>query len=484
MSVWNLNEKKRKYIELDKDISTDILIIGGGLTGLNTAYYLQSMENICVVDANIIGHVVTLNSTAKINYFQQRIYTDIEKATNFESASKYLYSQLEAIENLVKIIKSEKIDCDLKKVPSYVFANSKSEISKLNKEVLFLRKNGCIVEEKELPDDTISYKSYYVKDTYTFNPIKYLNAIYKILKDKNINIYEKTKIVGIEKIDDGYICYTENNKIKAKKVILACHYPFFLFPMIMPLRCSIEKSYMIVSKVEKEGKYTSISSNYPVYSKRFYNDGKNIYQISLAKSNDLSKTQDDKYFFDRVKKIFKLKDEDIVMKYTNCDIMTPDSMPYIGRIKDNLYIGVGYNTWGMTNSILAAKIIANLIFGVDSEYGNLFNPNRFNKANIFKLPKYIYNNAKTFIGTKINKNKPWYSNKVSFFKINGESLGKYIDEDGKEHIVYNKCPHLGCSLLFNEVEKTWDCPCHSSRYDIDGHCIKGPSNYDISYKED
>ena len=484
MSVWNLDEKERKYNKLEKDIDVDILIIGGGLTGLNTAYYLQSKENICVVDANIIGHGVTLNSMAKINYFQQRIYTQIEKATNFEKASKYLYSQLEAIDNLIKIIKTEKIDCDLKKVPSYVFANSKKEVPKLRKEVAFLRKNGILVEEDDLPDATYSYKSYYVKDTYIFNPIKYLMGIYKILKDKKIDIYEKTKIVDIEKIDDGYLCYTENNKIKANKVILACHYPFFLFPMIMPLRCSIEKSYMIVSKVKKEGKYTCISSNFPVYSKRFYNDGKNIYQISLAKSNDLSKTQDDNYYFKRVKEIFKLDEKDIVMKYTNSDIMTPDSMPYIGRIKDNLYIGVGYNTWGMTNSILAARILANMIFEVDNEYVNIFNPNRFNKANIFKLPSYIYNNAKTFIGTKINKNKSWYSNNVSFVNVNGESLGVYKDENGIEHIVYNKCPHLGCSLLFNEVEKTWDCPCHSSRYDIDGHCIKGPSNYDIVYKKD
>jgi len=484
MSIWSLNEKKRKHEILNKDIEVDILIIGGGLTGLNIAYYLQSKENICVVDANVIGHGVTLNSTAKIDYFQQRIYTQIENASTFDNASKYLYSQLEAIENLVKIIKCENIDCDLKKVPSYVFANSKKEVSKLKKEVMFLRKNGCIVEEGNLPDNTLCYKSYYVKDTYTFNPIKYLNSIYKILKDKKIDIYEKTKIIDIKKSNNGYICYTENNKIKANKVILACHYPFFLFPMLMPLRCSLEKSFIIVSKTKDKKEYTSISSDYPVYSKRFYSDGKNKYQISLAKSNDLSKTQDDKYYFKRVKEIFNLNDEDIVMKYTNCDIMTPDHMPYIGRIKDNLYIGVGYNTWGMTNSIVAAKLIANMIFEVDNENDNIFNPNRFNLANIFKLPSYIYNNAKTFIGTKINKNKSWYSSNVSFVNKDGESLGRYVDESGKVHLVYNKCPHLGCSLIFNEVEKTWDCPCHSSRYDLDGYCIKGPSNYDIVYKKD
>ena len=483
MSIWNLSEEKREYKELNKDLSVDVLIIGGGLTGLNTAYYLQSMENVCVVDANIIGHGVTLNSTAKINYFQQCIYSQIINDSTYNNALIYLKSQKEAIDNLIKIIKKERIDCNLKKVPSYVFANSKKEILRLENEVSFLRKHGCDVIEKELPASTHSYKSYCVNDTYIFNPIKYLNALYKILTDNNINIYEKTKIIDVRKSADGYLCYTENHKIKAKKVVIACHYPFFLFPMLMPLRCSLEKSYMIVSKVKKDGKYTCISSNNPVYSSRFYNDNKNIYQISLAKSYNLASSQDNLYFFKRVQEIFKLKDEDIVMKYSNVDIMTPDHMPYIGKIKDNLYIGVGYNTWGMTNSVLAAKIIANQIYDIECEYSSVFNPNRFPLANIFKIPSYIYNNAKTFIGTKINKKAPWYSSKLSFVKRDGDSLAIYEDEFGKEHIVYNKCPHLGCSLLFNEVEKTWDCPCHSSRFSLDGKCIKGPSNYDISYKK-
>lgn len=483
MSIWNLHDKKLAYQELDKDLSVNILIIGGGLTGLNTSYYLQSEKGVCVVDANLVGYGTTLNSTAKINYFQQRIYTQIVKATNFETASKYLFCQLEAIDNLVKIIKKEKIACDLKKVPSYVFANSKKEVLKLRKEVAFLRKNGCEVIEDKLPDKTLCYKAYYVKDTYIFNPLKYLNCLKEILQKRQIDIYEKTKIIDIKKTDDGYCCYTEKYKIKANKVILACHYPFFIFPMLMPLRCSLEKSYMVVSKTEKDGKYTAISSSFPVYSKRFYQDGDDIYQISLAKSNNLAKTQDDNYFFKRVQEIFDLKDEEIILKYTNIDMMTPDYIPYIGKIKDDLYIGVGYNTWGMTNSIVAAKTIANLIYGHSGDY-EFLNPNRFRKANIFKLPSYLYNNAKTFIGTKLKKNKTWYSNKVSFINKDGKSLGVYQDELGKKHFVYNKCPHLGCSLLFNEVEKTWDCPCHSSRYDIDGYCIKGPSNYDIVYREE
>ena len=480
MSIWNKKEKIDNVKVLNKDIVTDILIIGAGITGMTTAYFLKD-KNITIVDANLIGHGVTLNTTAKINYFQERVYTKIKNMSGNDKAVKYLNSQICAIKAIKEIIEKNNIECDFKQVPSFVFANCESEIEPLNKEIEFLKQNNIKVYEKELNISIKNYKSYCVDDTYIFNPIKYLNGLKKILKD--INIYENTKITNIEKQESSYICHTDNYKIKAKKVVIATHYPYFLLPLLMPVKTEIEKSYIVVSKVKKDGEFTCISSSSPVYSCRFYNDGNDIYQISLAESHNTSIKQNDKEHFNNVKKVFKLKEKDIVMTYSNQDMMTPDYMPYIGKIKNNMYIGCGYNTWGMTNSILASKIISDLILEKENEYIEIFNPNRFNLANLVKLPIIMLSQIKSFLGPKLNKNKSWYSNRISFIDKNGKSLAIYKDESGFKHIVYNKCPHLGCSLIFNEEEKTWDCPCHSSRFDIDGKCIKGPSNYDISYKE-
>ena len=481
MSIWNKEKLNTKNEVLDKDIDVDILIIGAGMTGMTTAYYLKD-KNICVVEASTIGQGVTLNSTAKINYFQQRIYTKIASLTSIDKASNYLKSQIYAIENIKKIIEDERIDCDFERVPSYVFANTENEVEPLEKEVKFLRSSGIKVEEKNLPFKITSYRSYFVNDTYIFNPIKYLQGLYNIIS-KKVHIYEKTKIIKIEKCDGYYLCSGTNHHIKAKRVVLASHYPYFNFPFLLLLKSSIEKSYIVVSKVKEDKKYTCISSNNPTYSCRFYNDGKNVYQISLAESHNTSIKQNDLYHFKRVKEIFKLKEEDIVDKYSNTDIITSDSMPYIGELKENMYIGVGYNTWGMTNSILAAKIISDLILNNKNKFSNTFNPCRFNLSNIIKFPYILGSSAKSFLGPKLNKNKPWYPNSISFYHENGKSLACYKDKDGIKHIIHNKCPHFGCSMIFNEKELTWDCPCHSSRFDIDGKCIKGPSNYDISYKK-
>ena len=96
---------------------------------------------------------------------------------------------------------------------------------------------------------------------------------------------------------------------------------------------------------------------------------------------------------------------------------------------------------------------------------------------------YMFENIVSFVENKVIKNKDYYSDNIKFIEEEGNSIGVYTDKDGKEYKVYNKCPHLGCSLNFNEVEKTWDCPCHSSRFDLNGKCIKGPALKDISYNK-
>lgn len=483
MSIWNKKEIVTENEYLKENIDVDVIIIGAGITGMTTAYYLRDYKSICVVDAGLVGHGVTLNTTAKINYLQERVYTKIASITSTKKAIEYLNSQKYAIENLKNIIEKENIDCDFKQVPSFVFANTKSEVEPLEKEIEFLKKNNIDVIEKDLPSKITSYKSYCVSDTYTFNPIKFLQGIYNILKNKNIHVYENTRVFKVEKSDDEYICYSSKYHINAKRVVFACQYPFFIYPFLLPLKSYIEKSYIIISEVENDGQFTCISSSSPTYSCRFYKDEGKTYQISLAESHNTAFKQNDSYHFKRVKEIFKLKDKDIVMSYSNTDIITTDHMPCIGKLKDNMYIGCCYNTWGMTNGTLAGKVISDMILNKENKYKNSFSPNRINLSNFIKLPLILFSETKSYIGPKIDKNKSWYSNNLRFINKNGKSLAIYKDENGIEHTVYNKCPHFGCSLIFNEKEKTWDCPCHSSRFDIDGKCIKGPSNFDIAYKE-
>lgn len=480
-SIWldnidfNINES------LNKDIDVDVLIIGGGITGLSIAYHLiNSNLKVCLVEKNIVGHGVTARTTGKLTYLQELIYTKLDKTFGSEKAKLYLESQKEAIEIVESIIKENKIDCDYEKVSSYVFTNNSKDIEKIKKEKLLLEKFNVEVNEcNKLPDLKEIEYGISVDDTAVFHPLKYLNGLKRIC-DNKIKIYENTKVVDINKEDNIFICKTNKNNIKAKKVVLSLHYPYFLFPFLTPLKTHLEKSYICAYEIDKDYLFSAITSNKPTLSLRYLESDK-IYKIVLNQSHNLAFKNNDQEHFDKLIKSLK-KEPDYI--WSNKDIITSDNLPYIGKIEENLFLATGYNTWGMTNGSLAGKIISDMILEKDNKYIELFNPKRgLNSAKLINFPIDLVSNVKSFIGSKINKNKSWYDSRVIFETIDGKNVAIYIDENDKKHIVYNKCPHLKCSLNFNEKEKTWDCPCHGSRFDIDGKCIEGPSNYDIVYKE-
>lgn len=480
-SIWSEVICGNIYPFLNEDIDVDVLIIGGGITGINVAYNLiDSGLKVCLVEKNLIGSGVTSRTTGKLTYLQENICSKINLYHGIDKAKMYVESQIEAINLAKNIINKENIDCNLEKVKSYIFSNSND--GKLRQEQELLEAMGIKVETAlTLPNEKKKKKAFYVNNTYVFHSVKYVQALAKICNDKGISIYENTKIVSMDEIDNGYICKTGNNIIRAKYVVLALHYPYFLSPFWLPFKSYLEKSYIEAFKVDKNYGFSAITVNNPVISMRYYSDNGTHYQLYLSNSHNLAiKNNEEANFQDLLNK-GSIKSDYL---WSNKDIMTIDSLPFIGKINDRLLIGTGYNTWGMTNGILAGKILSDIILGRKNEYIELFNPSR--KLSIFatlNLPKIIGSSAYSFTKSKISKQKRWYSSNVRFETRNGKSIAIYTDENKKEHIVYNICPHMKCSLIFNEVEKTWDCPCHGSRFDLDGDCIEGPGNYNISYKE-
>lgn len=483
-SIWLTDIKESKERQLDKNIEVDVLIIGGGITGLTTAYHLKNSNlSICLVDQDKVAHGVSSKTTGKLNYLQEVIYSTLEKEYSYEIANLYYKSQRHAIKIVKDIIEKEQIDCNFEKVSSYVFTDNEKEMKKLIKEKAILESMGEKVNEHKKIDLKLdSIYAISVDNTAVFHPLKYLLKLKEFCLKNNINIYESTKIYDIKKEKDIFICRANNYEIKTKKVVVACHYPFFLLPYFMPIKTYLEKSYISASKVEENGKKTYITTTNPTKSIRYYENEK-TYFIYLSNSHKICNDLNEEENFDHLLEETKILDLKPNYMWSNIDLMTYDKLPFIGKLEDNLYIGTGYNTWGMTNGTIAGYILSDLILNKDNPYIELFNPKRKSFMNKLKnYPINLFSNMKGFIPNKIVKDKDWYSKNLEFKTIDGKSVAIYKDGK-KEHIVYTKCPHMGCTLIFNEVEKTWDCPCHASRFDINGKCIKGPSLYDISYKK-
>ncbi len=488
-SIWECNIRKRVLNKLDKNITTDILIIGGGIAGLTTAYFLRNSKyKVTLIDKDICGHGVSANTTGKLTFMQDLIYSKLSSNFNDEVALKYLNSCKDAVRIVKNIISRNNIECNLENVSSYVFTNDINKIENFKKEEEFYNKNNIKYKVVSKLPNNLSVK-YGIKINYgcVFHPIKYLMGIRKILLESKVCIYENTRAIKLTKKDNYYEVNTDNGVILAKKVIVCTHYPFFVIPGMIPLKSSIEKSYVLSGITKTNKKFIAISNENPIYSIRYYTNSDKDYIIYAGNSHFTSNHYDaEKRYKELINDYKKYIDKDIKYYFLNHDIMTPDHLPYIGSVYKNdnsLLIATGFNKWGMTNGTIAGKILSDIILNKDNQYIELFSLHRnITKDKVKNLIIYNYLNAKSYILTKIKSNYVFYPKNVEIKVINGQKVGIYTDKKNIKHMVYIKCPHLKCNLVFNNVDKTWDCPCHGSRFDIDGNVLFGPSVYNIKYK--
>lgn len=453
------------------NLQTDILIIGAGITGLTTAYFLKDTnKKITIIDKSEVGRGITSKTTAKITYLQQDIYSKLTEIHNKEIAKKYYNSQKEAINTIIKIIKENNISCDLEKVDSILFTKEEKNITKLNSEKEILSTWNAPV--KDYQDEFIK-NGFIVNNTYTFNPLKYLNTLKQIIENK-VTIFENTLASSIKKEKNIYLIETNKGTINANIIVLACHYPFFIYPFFFPLKTYIEREYVNASKIKEPKKITSINIDKDLYSVRYYKD----YLIYGSNEHKLTNNINYQKKYNQSKKNFiKYFNQEPTYTWMNQDIISNDSLPFIGKIKDNIYISSAYNTWGMTNGTIGGKIISDLIQEKENKYTTLFNPNRKNIPLVINSIFGLFPYLKAYIEGLFHKSNPYY------IKIKGLIYGVYIDEQGIKHKIRLICPHMKCPLVFNQEEKTWDCPCHGSRFDLDGNILETPATKNISTSE-
>lgn len=479
-SIWREKVVNKTSPSLNKNISCDILIIGGGMAGLSTAYFLKdTSQDIVLIEKDKCGEGASSRNTGKLTFMQELVYHKIENNYCKEVADLYLKSQKDAISLVVDIINENSINCNLTLQDAYVFVEKNKDLKKLDMEFDFYKRNNIDCQiVSNIPIDFNIGKGIKTKESYSFNPYKYMVGIKKIIKDK-IKIFENTSAISINKEDEYYLVRTKNdNVIKTKYVVVATHYPFFIVPYFTPFKTTVEKSFIVGGEFSCDN-FQAISEGKPTFSFNYYNED-NGYLIYSRRSHNITTNidtrEDKKEIVREYKKIFG-RDADYY--FQNHDLMSYDYMPLIGEVDDNMFVLTGFNKWGNTNGIIGGKLISDLVLNKENEYAGLFNPKR--GISMLKIKNLtIYNTMVMcrYVLNKVMTNKFYYDNRVSIEYIDGKKCGVYRDKDG-EHIVSNICPHMKCNLVFNYVDKTWDCPCHASRFDIDGNVICGPSVYDI-----
>ena len=506
-SVWleksnnnenNLEKNKKEIIKQEEENTkeikkeVDICIIGAGITGITCGYELSKLGyTVSIIEKNEIGSGITGRTTGKITSQHDSFYNYLEESFDIDTAKKYLEANENAINKIEDRIKNENIECDFERLNSYIYTTKKEEINLIEKEFKTLKKlkYECeYITNLDLPFKIAGGICF--KNQAQFHPIKYINGLAKYLKENGNKIYTHTIAKEIKKSDDKYIVKTDKFSISASYIIIASHYPFLKIKGLYSAKMYQSMSYLIAIETKKQlpnGMYISVSNPKITIRRAKYNE-KNVLLIGGG-GNKTGKEVTYEETYGRLEKFAReyYPDAKILAKWNAQDCVTLDKLPYIGqasKLLPKVYVATGFKKWGMTLSSVAVDIIVDDIRGRENEYKDIFLSSRMQPIkNHEEMKNMLVDSSKALVINKL-KEKDIVEKRVKketggIIEIDGRKIGIYKDEKGEIYAVNPKCTHLGCLLVWNQVEKTWDCPCHGSRFDYKGKNIIEPAYDDL-----
>lgn len=485
-SLWIESARSKAYDKLTEHIEIDCVIIGGGIVGVTTAYLLsKNGVKVALVDANNIGGGCSGRNTGKVTTQHNIIYSKIEEEHGIDYAKKYYEANNHALKFIEDIIKENNINCDFKKNSSYIFTEDESYINEIKKEYEVCREVGipCSYHETlDIPFDVRAAISF--KDQGEFNPKKYIDAMGELVIQQGGIIYENTPIVDF--INDGKIKLKAKNGciIDASRAVLSSHVPWYDGMGLYFARLRPERSYIVAGAYEGkdiEGMYINVEDNRRSF--KLYEENGETLLLLGGENHKVGQGDNDTDYYEILKSVAKEKFNVSSIKYqwSAQDYITPDYIPYVGYINvydNNVFVATGFSKWGMTNGTAAAMILSDLLTIRESKYKEVFSPERIKSIFSAEVLKENINVASEYIKGKLeggDKELPTQCGEGKIVKINRKRYGAYIDDNGELFIVDITCTHLGCELNFNNIEKTWDCPCHGSRFNYNGEVYEGPA---------
>ncbi|WP_044162549.1 FAD-dependent oxidoreductase [Virgibacillus sp. MSP4-1] len=490
---WKDSVEFDHFDSLDKDTEADVVIVGGGITGITTGYLLQKEGmKVVILEASNILNGTTGHTTAKITAQHDIIYDELIQHFGLDKAHDYYEANMRAKTFMEDTIKEHDIDCDYKEQDAIIYATSDQTQMNLETEWKAYEQLGI---ERDFLDDVplpIDVKGALVmKNQAQFHPIKYLKHLVDDFLQNGGTIYEKTTAVDVQEEARPKVITRPGHKVAAQYVISASHFPFYDFKGGYFSRMYASRSYVLGIKANKEfpgGMY--LSADQPTRSLRSasYN-GEEMIIVGGESHKTGHGTNTMKHYEalqDFANRTFGI--QEFLYRWSAQDLTTLDKVPYIGRFKSNepnILIATGFRKWGMTTSTAAAQLLADIILKKDNPSEELYRPSRF-KADP-SLRKFVSQNlgvAGHFVKGKVGMTSKSIDDlnpeEGAVVKVDGERAGAYKDKNGKLYVVNTTCTHMGCELEWNNGEHTWDCPCHGSRFSIEGDVIEGPAERPLS----
>ena len=489
MSYWINSTKQNQYPALDQEINVDVCIVGGGIAGITTAFLLKKEGvKVAVLDSGIILHSTTGHTTAKITSQHNLIYDKLVKKHSEEKARIYADANEAAINFIETLVHERNIDCDFTRLPAYVYTQDEKYIEKIEDEVSTTKDldlKSSYVDNLPLPFPVLAAIKF--DHQAQFHPLKYLLSLANDIPGDSSYIFENTRAVGIEENDGKCIVLTEKGyNVNCSSVVVASHFPFYDTPGLYFTRIYPDRSYILGVKIKEEfpdGMF--INAEKPSRSLRYQPTDYGKLILIGGESHKTGQSPDTSVHYDNLIKFAKdsYTVTDIQYRWSTQDYTTMDELPYVGyhsSASRRIFVATGFAKWGMTNGTVSAMILKDLIVHGKNDWSEVYSPLRFTPvASIKNFINENINVAQSLISGKLKlaaQDLKVEKGEGKVVEIDGTKAGVYKDEGDEFHIVDVTCTHLGCELNWNQAEKSWDCPCHGSRFNIDGDIIlNGPA---------
>lgn len=470
-SIWRKTAPETPRPAFRGHLHTQVAIIGAGLAGVLIADHLRDFGIPSVLlEANCVGSGQTQNSTAKITSQHGMIYDALIRNFGEKKARQYATANEESVRAYGRMIRERNIDCGYREAPAYLYTRTSKE--PMEREAEAAARMGISArfqKDTELPFPIAGAVCF--DRQACFHPLRFVQAV-----SKGLTIYERSPVLSV----NGNRLRLPGGEVEAEAIVFACHFPFVNWPGAYFMRMHQERSYVLAlqSAWRPKGLYYGVDNGGLSFREA---EGWLLAAGENHRTGENSGGGRYEKLLSRVRSI--LPDARETARWSAQDCIPLDGMPYIGRFSSaapNWYVATGFAKWGMSSAMVSALLIAGSIAGREPEWAEAFSPARFRLS--ASARNLVTDTVQTFKGlsrtafvipdTTLQKLPNGHGGIV---EADGEKAGVYKDEQGRCFVVEPRCPHLGCQLEWNPDEKSWDCPCHGSRFRYDGSLLDNPA---------
>ncbi|MFC5289747.1 FAD-dependent oxidoreductase [Actinokineospora guangxiensis] len=457
----------------------DVVVVGGGITGLTTALLLKRAGlTVAVVEADLVGRGVTGNNTAKVTALQSTVYSELESVHGTDAAAGYARASAAGVDLVAEL--AEGIDCAVERRPAHTVALRPDDVPRIEAELDAAVRAGLPAVSDAAPDLPFPvHAAVRLDEQLRLHPLRYAIGLAAMVEGGGCRVFERSRVRKVREGDPSTV-HTEHGELRGGHVVIATHYPILdrglFFARLEPLR-----SYCVAATLKDGSPPSSMAISTGGETWSIVSAGDRL--VVGGQGHQVGERGDSEARYAALEE-FARRHWDVAgftHRWSAQDPVPYDRLPMIGAYRpgaDRLHVATGFAKWGLSTGTFAATLLTDRVLG--REITDLFSPTRLTPRKAATLARM---NAKVGVDMVTDHLAPTGSSDLDDLApgtacVRRDGLGKtgvYRDADGALHAVSMKCTHLGCVVRFNTAEHSWDCPCHGSRFDVDGAVLEGPA---------